>query len=170
MCEYIKSNLRLRMAVVGDKRGEKSIQITSLMRYLNNTIYANPNMFFSRYPVEKSRRRMIRNFKIFTIMDADDCPARQFQSYKDATMFKDHWLHDYIIPIYNIHNFENVLNKAKWNCPEKKKDYCKVFPINRGERDITQVKQFYAALSKVSAFSNLSVFIKSCMDEYNVFT
>lgn len=31
ICEYIKSNLRLKIDIVSEKRGEKSIQINGLM-------------------------------------------------------------------------------------------------------------------------------------------
>lgn len=35
LCYFIKSNLRIRIAVESDKKGEKSIQITSVMNTLN---------------------------------------------------------------------------------------------------------------------------------------
>ena len=35
LCDFIKSNLRIRIAVESDKKGEKSIQITSVMNTLN---------------------------------------------------------------------------------------------------------------------------------------
>ncbi len=35
LCDFIKSNLRIRIAVESDEKGEKSIQITSVMNTLN---------------------------------------------------------------------------------------------------------------------------------------
>lgn len=49
ICEYIKSNLRLKMDIVSDKKGEKSIQITSLKNILNNTVFGSYQSFIANY-------------------------------------------------------------------------------------------------------------------------
>lgn len=37
ICEYIKSNLRLKIEIVSKEKGEKSIQINSLKHILNDS-------------------------------------------------------------------------------------------------------------------------------------
>lgn len=166
LCEYLKSNLRLHMGIAADKRGEKSIQINSLLNYLNNSIFSNPNRFFTTYPVERMKKNKINNFNIFTIMDTDDCSDDQTQKYIDTTMFCNHWLYEYVVPIYNMGNLENVLRRSQWPCVVDKKDYCKIFPVNRESSDIEQVRQFLYALKNVQSISNLHLFIQKCIEQY----
>ena len=45
-------------------------------------------------------------------MDTDDCNENQKNSFKNKSMFKGHWLYDYIVPIYNDSNLEEVLVEA----------------------------------------------------------
>ena len=42
ICQYIKNKLRLKIEILSDKNGEKSIQITSLKNILNNSVYLIP--------------------------------------------------------------------------------------------------------------------------------
>lgn len=49
VCEYIKSNLRLKIEIESEKKGEKSIQITSLMRILNNSKFRTQGAFLKNY-------------------------------------------------------------------------------------------------------------------------
>ncbi|WP_205314725.1 hypothetical protein [Ruminiclostridium herbifermentans] len=62
---------------------------------------------------EKKKRRLSPDFKIFTIMDTDDCTEKEKEDYINKSMFKGHWAYDYIVPIYNNPDLENVLVKAK---------------------------------------------------------
>lgn len=169
LCNYIKNNLRLMIEVIGDKDGEKSIQINSLTSYLNNSLFSDIRRFVARYPVEQTKGNKIRNFQLFTIMDTDDCTPEQLQAYKDKSIFKKHWLRDYIVPIYNTGNLEDVLKRANWPCPDKKKDYCRVFPVKRGEHDIEQVRMFCESMYRVRSISNLHLFIQSCIDQHELF-
>ncbi|TKZ15846.1 hypothetical protein EZH24_13855, partial [Brachyspira catarrhinii] len=70
-----------------------------------------------------------KNFKIFIIMDTDDCTAQQKSEFINKNMFKNHWAYNYIVPIYNDDNLENVLIKATIEV-ENKKDYIKIFPTD----------------------------------------
>ncbi len=106
------------MEVISDKKGEKSIQITSLLHILNDSRFQSPHKFFECFDdaevfLEKRKRKLSPEFKIFTIMDTDDCTDKQKREYIDKTMFKTHWAYDFIVPIYNIPTLEDVLVKAK---------------------------------------------------------
>lgn len=45
ICEYIKSNLRLKIEIVSEKRGEKSIQINGLTNVLNDSRFRSFDAF-----------------------------------------------------------------------------------------------------------------------------
>ena len=49
ICEYIKSNLRLKMEIVGKEKGEKSIQINSLKHILGDYRFNSFESFVSFY-------------------------------------------------------------------------------------------------------------------------
>lgn len=126
MCDYIKSNLRLKLEIYGDKNGEKSIQITSIMRTLNNSKFETLSKFrthFSDAFAETERKKSgihERNFKIFIIMDTDDCNDVELENFKNKDMFRKHWAFKYIVPIWNTPDLEEVLVKAK--IPFRKKE------------------------------------------------
>lgn len=72
--DYIKSNLRLKMEPISDKKGEKSIQITSLMKILNDSRFKSFDDFVKYYEDDveiKKKKRLSPDFKIFTIMDTE---------------------------------------------------------------------------------------------------
>jgi len=62
ICEYIKSKLRLRLEIYADKNGEKSIQITSVMRSLENSIFKTKDIF-SRCGTNKGKKSSIGNME-----------------------------------------------------------------------------------------------------------
>ncbi|MDD4187267.1 MAG: hypothetical protein PHX04_00620 [Bacilli bacterium] len=47
---FIRSRLRLKIDVVSKKKGECSIQITSVMNILNNAVFKNQKSFLQKYP------------------------------------------------------------------------------------------------------------------------
>lgn len=164
ICQYLKQNLRIKMEIHGDKNGEKSIQITSLMNTLKDTNHKNFNAFYNKYPtikVEgKGKNRIIEDFRIFIIMDLDDCSKEQSEAFKNKSMFKDYWAYDYITPIYNDKNLEEMLIECgiKYNKEDKrgKKQYVSIFPTDKKylKSDTIQVKEF-AEKIKNSKKSNL---------------
>lgn len=86
-------------------------------------------------------------------------------------MFKKHWAYDYICPIYNDGNLEEVLEKAgiKYRSKyskEMKKEYIEIFPTDKRyiNNDTIQIEEFYEKLSKVKNISNMHKFIKFCLD------
>lgn len=98
-------------------------------------------------------------------MDTDDCNPKKTQEYINKTMFKDHWLYDYIIPIYNTTKLEDVLKKAGVPYNTKAKgEYVNIFPTNRGQADIEQIKEFSEKIKTASDISNMHIFIDKCIE------
>lgn len=169
ICEFIKSNLRIQIEIDSDKKGKKSIQITSIMKFLNGEIYKNVDSFKNKFddiePIENIKN-LPSYFKVFIIMDTDDCNESQKKSFKDKSMFKKHWLYDYIVPIYNDDNLEEVLVdvgiKFQKSGNERKSEYPKVFPMN-GISDIESIKKFGNRLKK-SKKTNMEEFIDFCLE------
>ena len=102
------------------------------------------------------------------IMDLDDTSEDRKQKYISGEMFKNHWLSPYIVPIWNKNNLDEVLLDLKLidrlpNNKEKGKVYRDLFPTNKGESDIQQVKSLMDKFEK-SNKTNMQVFIKKCID------
>ena len=105
---YISTNLRLPVKLHSKDKGKHSIQIPGLMQELSTSIFANIKTFSEYFNVEV-KSRCLENFKLFTFMDTDDCSQIQKSDYISGKMFSDHWLSDYIVPIYDNPDLENVL-------------------------------------------------------------
>lgn len=83
----------------------------------------------------RDANKHLKDFRLFAIMDTDDCTAKQKRDYISKDMFKGHWLHEYIVPIYNSEDLEDVIvstgimpKKAKKR--EKGSSYKDYFPVN----------------------------------------
>lgn len=173
MCEFIKQNLRLNIHIESDRNGEKSIQITSLMNILTNTKYKNYKSFIKCFGEQlgiNGRKVMLsKDFKIFIIMDTDDCTTEQKNKFINKGMFENHWAYDYIYPIYNTENLEDVMEdigikfKSKGN--DRKKEYIKIFPTDRKYKrnDAMQIKDFCESLQK-SSKTNMNEFVEFCLN------
>ena len=114
--------------------------------------------------------KLLLNFKIFIIMDTDDCNVDQKISFKNGNMFKKYWFHPYVVPIYNSPNADEVfkhlgLLPAKFKDSEKTKLYSKIFPLdkNHKKKERHQLEEFYHSLSKKKS-TNLDKFIKYCLN------
>ena len=169
ICDFIKSNLRIQIEIDSDKKGKKSIQITSIMKFLSGEKYKNIASFKNKFDdIEqiKDKKKLPSYFKIFIIMDTDDCNENQKKFFKDKSMFKEHWLYDYIVPIYNDSNLEEVLVDAgikfQKSGNERKTEYPKVFPMN-GISDVEGIKKFGKALGN-SKKTNMEEFINFCLE------
>ena len=111
ICQYIKNKFRLKIEIYSDKNGEKAIQITSLKNTLNNKIFKSFRNFINVYEDVKltdDGKSIDSSFKIFIIMDTDDCTEEQKQNFNNKEMFKKHWAYNYIVPIYNIPEYEKT--------------------------------------------------------------
>lgn len=176
ICDYIIQNLRLKIEIKSDKKGEKSIQINSIMNILNSTEHKNLNAFYKTYSdlniVGKGRKREIVDFKIFIIMDLDDCIEENKRRFLDKSMFKDHWAYKYIVPIYNDKNLEEALIECgvkykKVHPEDMKKKYIKIFPTSNRDiqntADRIEVNDFVDMI-KSSKKTNLSELIEYCIN------
>ena len=167
LAEHIKSNLHLPIEIYSLKNGKISIQIDSIMNILNNNIFKNKTLLKKNYIIEEEKSKL-KNFFIMPIMDLDDTTQDNIEKYKSGEMFKKHWLSQYIIPIWNEINLDYVLYDLKLiskipNNREKGKIYEEIFPVNRGETDLDQVKKLLELFEK-SKKTNLNIFIKKCID------
>lgn len=171
ICQYIKNKLRLKMEIYSDKNGEKAIQITSLKNTLNNKIFKSYRNFIKIYEdVELSSdgKSINNNFKLFIIMDTDDCSAEQKQNFINKEMFKEHWAYNYIVPIYNIPKLESVLEQAnipfKKTGDKRKKEYIKLFPTDSKyeKTDEIQIQELLNTLKKQKN-TNLYEFLDFCL-------
>lgn len=57
--ESIKSNLKLPISTFSHNGGKSSIQITSLMSYINKTLFKNLKKFAEEYSIEHSKNKLI---------------------------------------------------------------------------------------------------------------
>lgn len=171
---FIKSNLRLKLEVESDKKGEKSIQITSIHHTLEggkfNTFENFTRAFEDAEIVRvKTKKRLSDTFKLFIIMDTEDCTEEQRRDYMNKNMFRKYWLYDYIVPIWYIPKLEPVLIKAGIQFEKKgdgcKKEYIKIFPTDKKykTKDTLQIQEFRDAL-KTCRETNMNEFISFCLE------
>ncbi|CCZ89080.1 putative uncharacterized protein [Coprobacillus sp. CAG:605] len=171
ICQHVKSKLRLKMEIVSNNNGESSIQITSVKQTLNNTIFKSYNSFIKKYEdvkLSSNNKSLDEDFKIFIILDTDDCTENQKSAFINKKMFKSHWAYDHIVPIYDSPNLEEVLKKA--NVPftktgdKRKKEYVKLFPTDPKyeKSDEIQIQELCDNLKKQTN-TNLNEFLDFCL-------
>lgn len=174
ICDYIKSNLRLKMEVVSKEKGEKSIQINSLKHILGDYRFNSFESFVSFFDdVEvlkvNKEKRLSPDFKIFIIMDTDDCTESEKQQFISKEMFRKHWAYEYIVPIYDSPDLENVMVKAGIKFEKKgvdrKKEYIKIFPTDKKYKvgEGVELGKFAKDLKKVKD-TNLDLFVDFCLN------
>ena len=173
ICQYIKQKLRLNIEIESDKKGTKAIQITSLKNTLNKKYFKKQSEFLKRFGIiklDKKGQKIADGFKIFIIMDTDDCSDKQIESFKNKEMFKGYWAYDHIVPIYNSKNLEEVLEKAgvpfEKKGKDKKKEYVKLFPTDKKyeKSNVMEIEDLKNKLIKVKN-TNLDEFINFCLEE-----
>lgn len=161
LCTSIKSNLRIKHEIIARNKGKSNIQITSIMDVLNGQAFKTLQAFKRNYSDVEVRNGKLINFKLFIIMDVDDCTEEQKKAFYNKSMFKDHWLYDYIVPIYNRPNLEETMRQIGINV-QKKSDYITIFPTNHGDLDMSMAKSFYDKLASCKC-SNLDEYVSSCI-------
>ncbi len=155
LSQHLCSLLRLSVVTYAEQNGKSSIQINSINRCLYNKIFATKGNLLKHYSIKTNKNTINPNFKIFIIMDTDDeeLTERDIKNFKNKSMFKDHWAYDYIVPIFNTRNLEDVLLKAKIidKIFENKNMYAKIFPINRNSsvEDAEQVRNMLKTLQPI---------------------
>lgn len=169
ICEHIKQKLRLRIDILSNNKGKSSIQITSVMKFLNNTQLKNLTSLKNNYAVKVENKKLDEEFKVFIIMDTDDCSQEQKLSYIDKSMFKNHVLYGHIVPIYNTPELETVLTNSGITFTKKgvdrKSEYIRIFPTDKKyeKNDVVQLEEFHDNLKKCKT-TNFNEFIKFCLD------
>ena len=74
LVRFIYTNLHLPVKIISKDKGKASIQITALKELLNNKCFKNLSTFAKEYSVEYNKKeKKLKNFKLFIIMDTDDC-------------------------------------------------------------------------------------------------
>lgn len=176
MCDFIKRKLKLKIEIVSKNKGANSIQISSIMKRLKgkdiDTLDNFKNTYKDDLEIKDNKIIIDKDFRIFIIMDTDDCKEEEKNNFINKNMFKNYWAHKYIVPIYNIRNLEDVLVKSKVidkntiKNKRDKKDYIKIFPTDNKyiKNDTIQIQEFYQKLLKVKNISNMYIFIKFCLD------
>ena len=146
ICKSIKSNLRLKQEIIARDKGKSSIQINGIVEFLNkDKRFCDKNSFKTEFTDIKYEDKKLLDFQLFIIMDTDDCDTNMKRMFKDKTLFKRHWLYDYIVPIYNEPNLEKTMKDAKIPIKEKK-DYIQIFPTNHGDLDMKMAEEFLKKL------------------------
>lgn len=174
ICDYIKSNLRLRMEIISKEKGEKSIQINSIKHILGDFRFKSFDAFISFFDdveiiKDNKEKRLSMDFKIFIIMDTDDCTEIEKQRFISKEMFKKHWAYEYIVPIYDSPDLENVMVKAgikfEKKGAERKKEYIKIFPTEKKYKvkEGVELKEFAENLKKVKE-TNMDIFVEFCLN------
>lgn len=164
ICKHIKSNLRLHIAIHSNKKGENNIEINSINKVLTNLTFKNRRSLSEEYPIVDKKTLNKNDLEVFIIMDRDKCSEILFEEYVSGKLFKDHWLKDLITPIYSIESLEDTLKKAGYvDLSKNKKDYIKIFPINRGESNLLEIEEFHRNLLKSRNISNLHLFLEKCL-------
>lgn len=106
------------------------------------------------------------------MMDTDDCNEEAKEVYISGKMFRGHPLQEYIVPIYNIENLEDVMIKAgimTKRIPDSKKGtyYNKIFPINTepvSNDTLMQIRTFALKIRDVKQ-TNMLEFIEYCFEQ-----
>ena len=111
------------------KQGKQfhSIQITSLRNLLYKAPFDTFKHFINKYGSLEIKNGKIQDFKVAIVMDTDDCTSEDKENFLNKEMFRGHWLFEYIWPIHNTMNLEDVLKKAKSITPVLKKETTHVF-------------------------------------------
>ena len=171
LVKYIKTNLRLPVIIEAEKGGNSSIQINGLTKYLQKKQFKTLKAFSEYYSVEFDRKtKSLKNFRLFIIMDTDDCDENTKKQYISGEMFKNHLLAPYIVPIFNINNLEDVMMQAqimpkRITNKEKGTYYAKIFPINTSPLStdtICQVITFADRIRKLQT-TNMTEMIDYCL-------
>ena len=171
LASYIYTNLHLPVVIIDKNNGRNSIQINALKNILSSKPYNNLKSFSDEYSVEYDRKeKALKNFKLFIIMDTDDCSEKTREDYISGKLFENSCLKEYIVPIFNSPNLEEVMIKSgimtkKIQDSQKGSYYSKIFPINQdpfSNDTLDQIRLFLKRLENVKE-SNLQEYIYYCL-------
>lgn len=173
LIKFIYTNLHLPVKIISENKGRGCIQINGLKDYLSKKTFESLSVFAKEYLIEYDKKtRKLKNFKLFIVMDTDDCSEESKKEYVSGEMFRGHPLQEYIVPIYNITNLEDVMIKAgilTKRIPDSKKGtyYSKIFPINTepvSSDTLKQIRTFASRIKNVKQ-TNMLEFIEYCFEQ-----
>ncbi|MDK7114348.1 hypothetical protein [Staphylococcus pettenkoferi] len=127
--KYIKNAYRIPVKIVAENKGKNSIQITSIMQFLNRREFKTKKQFENKFKIVVNSHT-----KIFIIMDTDDCSKMESENFKNGKMFRRYWGSRYIHPIFNTLNLEDVISRTQLEVYHQKKDAVKIFPQNISDK------------------------------------
>lgn len=173
LVRYIYTNLHLPVKVIAKDKGKSSIQINGLKNMLSKKPFKALKEMANEYAIEYDKKsKSLKNFKLFIIMDTDDCDDDTKRKYISGELFKGHPLEDYIVPIYNNSNLEDVMLKAgimvkRIEDSQKGTYYSRIFPINTdpiSADTLNQVRVFASKLNGIKE-TNMLCFIEYCFGQ-----
>lgn len=170
LTQYIYTNLHLPVKIISRDKGKSSIQINGLPAFLKKKPFQSLKAFSDEFSVEYDKKgRCLKNFKLFIIMDTDDCDEDMKKKYISGELFSGHPLQEYIVPIYNIDNLEDVMLKSgimvkRISGSDKGSYYNKIFPINTGTVNMDTINQVRIFAHKIRGIkeTNMLDFIEYC--------
>lgn len=71
--QSLKSNLRIKHGLETKNKGRESVQITSLLAFLNQQHLKTQKGFLKKYGDIENSKGTLLNFQLFPVMDLDDC-------------------------------------------------------------------------------------------------
>jgi hypothetical protein len=175
LASYIYTNLHLPVEIIDKQNGKSSIQINALQKILSGKPFNSLKSFAETYSIEYDKKnKTLKSFKLFIIMDTDDCSDQAKEEYISGKMFESSCLKDYIVPIYNSPNLEEVMIKAgimtkRISDSQKGSYYSKVFPINQEPFSNDTLKQIQSLSNKLQGVkeTNLLEYIDYCLSLIN---
>lgn len=173
LVRYVYTNLHLPVKIISKDKGRSSIQINGLCDFLNKKPFKALKDFANEYSIEYDKKtKKLINFKLFIIMDTDDCNESTKEKYITGKLFEGHPLKEYIIPIYNISNLEDVMLKARIMVKriadsQKGGYYSKVFPINTEPLSVDTINQIREFAKKIRGIkeTNMLDFVEYCFQQ-----
>jgi len=113
IADKVKSLLRIPLEVYSRDNGKHSIQINGLPALFNSDrTFKSRSDFVKIYDNIEYDKKTLKNFRIFPVMDTDDADDGSIENYVSNNFLGDHWLRDYIHPIYNTLSLDHVLADA----------------------------------------------------------
>lgn len=162
----------MRLNICCHKR-KTSIQIPGLLKELNSNF---KNIFDlgnkSNITLNIDKGEIKNDFRIFTIMDTDDCKAQEKKEYIDKTLFNNYELKKYLTSIYNENNLEEVLCEANitdkiYKKGQKIQNYRALFPVCNRPLDSSSIKEMeiFSNNLRKTGKTNMYLFIDYCISQ-----
>ncbi len=175
IAENMRKLLRISLEIYSKKGGRNSLQINGLGSLFKDRPFSNKNYLLKEYDNIESEKKLIKNFRIFPIMDTDDTDEKGLKNYiSNNFLDKGHSLRDYIQPIYNSPSLEDVFYNAGlidhvFDDNEKTSGYKKMFEnlakeCGSDKEVVIRLCEAVENLSSSKVQSNMGEFFRYCRD------